>query len=148
MKILIALATAAASLFINPSKAADKIDIAPAAVQSFKTTFAQASEVAWTVSNNLYKADFTLNGQFATVFYDEAGNLIATTRNISSMQLPITLQANLRNEYSSYWISDLFELTNTEGTTYYMTLQNNDTKLILKASSHKEWSLFQKSRKP
>lgn len=148
MKLFIALLTAAASLFANASSATDKIEIAPAAIQSFKSTFAQASEVNWSVANNLYKADFALNGQYATAFYDEEGSLIATTRNISSLQLPITLQASLKKEYGEYWISDLFELTNTDGTSYFVTLQSGDNKVILKGSAQTEWSVFQKTRKP
>ena len=148
MKLIIALFTAAASLFANVSSAADKIEITPAAIQSFQSTFAQASEVRWSVSNNLYKADFALNGRYASVFYEADGSLVATTRNISSLQLPITLQASLRKEYADYWISDLFELTNDEGISYFITLQNGDNKLILKGSALTEWSVFQKTRKP
>ena len=148
MKLLIALVTAAASLLANVSSAADKIEIAPAAIQSFKSTFAQASEVNWSVANNLYKADFALNGQYASVFYDAEGGLVATTRNISSLQLPLTLQANLKKEYADYWISDLFELTNADGISYFVTLQSGDTKLILKGSALSEWTVFQKTRKP
>ena len=147
MKLIIAILTAAASLFTNVSSAADKIEVTPAVVRSFTTTFAQASDVNWTVSNNLYKADFALNGQYASVFYEADGSLVATIRNITSLQLPITLQASLRKDYADYWISDLFELTNTEGTSYYVTLQCGDSKLILKAS-HTTWETFQKTRKP
>jgi len=148
MKLLIALVTAAASLFANVSSATDKIEIAPAAIQSFKTTFAQASEVSWSVSNNLYLANFALNGQYATVFYDAEGSLVATARNISSLQLPITLQADLRKDYAEYWISDLIEVTNADGINYFVTLQSGDNKLILKGSAFSEWHTFQKMRKP
>ncbi len=148
MKLLIVLLTVASSLFTNVSSATDKIEIAPAAIQSFKSTFAQASEVNWSVSNHLYKAEFTLNGQYATVFYEADGNLVATTRNVSSLQLPIMLQATLRKDYADYWISDLFELTNVEGTSYFATLQQGDTKIILKGTATSEWSTFQKTRKP
>lgn len=148
MKLFIALLTAAASLFANVSSATDKIEIAPAAIQSFKSTFAEASEVNWSVTNNLYKADFALNGQYASAFYDAEGSMVATTRNVSSLQLPITLQASLRKDYAEYWISDLFELTNAEGISYFVTLQSGDNKLILKGSALGEWSVFQKTRKP
>ncbi|ANE51180.1 hypothetical protein [Flavisolibacter tropicus] len=148
MKLLIAFLTVAASLFTNVSSATDKIEIAPAAIQSFKSTFVDASEVCWSVSNNLYKADFALNGQYASVFYEADGNLVATSRNISSLQLPITLQASLRKDYSGYWISDLIEMTTEDGLAYYVTLQNSDNKLILKGSALTEWVTFQKTRKP
>ena len=72
--------------------------------------------------------------------------MIAITRNISSTQLPISLQTNLKNNYEGFWISDLFEVANEEGTTYYVTVENADTKLILK-SSNSDWVTYQKERK-
>ena len=72
--------------------------------------------------------------------------MLALTRNISSLQLPITLQASLKKNYENFWISDLFEVANEQGTTYYVTLEDGDTKLVLK-SGHSEWSTFQKQRK-
>jgi hypothetical protein len=69
------------------------------------------------------------------------------TRNISSTQLPISLQAELKKEYSEFWISDLFEVANDEGTHYYITIENSETKLVLKGSTDGSWSTFQKSRK-
>jgi hypothetical protein len=72
---------------------------------------------------------------------------MATTRNISSLQLPVTLQAGLRKDYSEYWISNLFEMTNAEGINYYVTLQKGDTKITLKSASHTEWTAFQKTSK-
>jgi hypothetical protein len=148
MKLLIILFTAASSLFINTSNAADKIIVAPAAVRSFHSTFAQACGVTWSLSNDLYKADFNLNGQYASAFYDVSGTLVATSRNISSTQLPIMLQASLKKDYAEYWISDLFEMTNQDGTRYYITLENGDTKLILNSATHTGWETFQRTRKP
>jgi hypothetical protein len=113
---------------------------------SFNSTFKNATEVDWSVTQNIYKANFALNGQYAVAYFDEAGQLIAVTRNISSTQLPIALQANLKTRYENYWISDLFEVANEEGTNYYVTLENAGTRLVLK-SSGSDWSSFQKQRK-
>ncbi|MGZ4019990.1 MAG: hypothetical protein ACXVJ5_13140, partial [Flavisolibacter sp.] len=68
------------------------------------------------------------------------------TRNISSLQLPITLQADLKQRYDCYWISDVLEVANEEGTSYYITLETADEKLTLKSNSD-SWSTFQKQRK-
>lgn len=147
MKFLVIMATVAASLFSNASSAKSFTDVTPAVIQSFKSTYGQATEVNWSITDNFYKADFVLNGQYATVYYDCDGRFMATTRNITSLQLPITLQASLRKEYSDFWISELFELTNNEGTSYYVTLHKADTKITLKSASHSEWASFQKTSK-
>ena len=115
-------------------------------LESFQSSFKNATEVDWTVSENFYKADFSLNGQYVAAYYDEAGKLIALTKHISSTQLPISLQTNLKKDHDDYWISDLFEVANEQGTTYYITLENADTKLVLK-SFGSNWTSFQKQRK-
>lgn len=118
-----------------------------AAQQSFNTTFTNAAEVKWTVSDGLHKVSFSLNGQHAAAFYNEEGELLATTRNITSLQLPIILQASLKKEHNEFWISDLFEIVTEGSTEYYVTLENADQKLILKASPNTVWTKHQKARK-
>lgn len=135
------------ALGLTLSSFANGEDVTPAAVESFKSSFKDASDVNWTSSENYFKANFTLNGQFISAYYDAQGKMLALTRNITSFQLPITLQANLKKNYDGYWISDLFEMANEEGTFYYITIENADTRLVLKSTSSSEWSKFQKQCK-
>ncbi len=128
------------SSFASDSKVDSRV------LKSFQSSFKNATEVDWTVTNNFYKANFSLNGQYVAAYFDGSGNMMAITRNISSTQLPISLQTNLKNNYEGFWISDLFEVANEEGTTYYVTVENADTKLILRSSSA-DWATYQKQRK-
>jgi len=128
------------SSFASDSKVDSRV------LKSFQSSFKNATEVDWTVSSNFYKANFTLNGQYVAAYFDESGNMMAITRNISSTQLPISLQTNLKNNYEGFWITDLFEVANDEGTTYYVTVENADTRLILKSTSS-DWATYQKQRK-
>jgi hypothetical protein len=146
MKRLVLIMTLALSLIGFSSFANDDVTVSPAVLQSFKSSFKSATEVNWTVGESFYKADFTMNGQYVAAYYDNDGHMIALTRNISSLQLPITLQASLRKNYDQFWISDLFELANDEGTAYYITLESADSKIVLK-SYGSEWSTYKKIRK-
>jgi hypothetical protein len=128
------------SSFASDSKVDSRV------LKTFESSFKNATEVNWTVSNNFYKANFSLNGQYVAAYFDASGNMIAITRNISSTQLPISLQNNLKNNYEGLWISDLCEVANEEGTTYYVTVENADTKLILR-STGSAWATYQKLRK-
>ena len=56
-----------------------------------------------------------------SAFYSKKVNCSAMTRYISSLDLPLSLQTNLKKSYSDYWISDLFEVSNNDGTAYYIT---------------------------
>ncbi len=146
MKRLFLTLTVVFSLF-TLSSFADEGTIAYRAKESFNNTFRNASEINWSTTSNLYKVNFNLNGQYIAAFYDAEGKMIAMTRNISSTQLPIALQTSLKSYQDKYWISDLFEVGDDSGTTYYITLENADTKLILKSASNSDWTNYQKQRK-
>lgn len=145
MKPLFILMTVLGSFFAKSSQATD--NITPQVVKSFQQTFTNAKDVVWTISPNFYKAEFVLNGQAVTAFYNHQGNLTAITRNITSLQLPIMLQTEIKKDYANYWISDLFELSNDNGTEYYLTVEDGDSKIVLKSIDHTSWSTYSKTRK-
>jgi len=142
-KIIIMLAVAISSL----TAFAREENVSTTVLNSFNKQFAGAKEVQWTTTNDYYKAAFVYNGQNVNAFYQLDGGLIAMTRNISSLQLPISLQTNLKNNYSKYWISDLFEVSNNEGTSYYITIENAETKIILKSNDTGKWNNYKKMAK-
>ncbi len=146
MKPLFILLTVIASFFSKTSSANEDI-VNNAILKSFQTSFANAKEVDWSINKNLYKASFTLDGQHINAYYNSESSFIAMTRNIHSSQLPIALQTTIKREYSGFWISDLFEIANEEGTSYYITLENAGSKLVLKSTNNAAWAKFQKSKK-
>ena len=146
MKRLLLTLALAVSLVSMSSFATGENLVSREALESFQKSFKSATNVTWSVSEIFYKASFSMNGIYASAYYTTDGKMIALTRNISSLQLPMTLQANLKQDYSKYWISDLFELANDEGTHYYITLEDGENRLVLKSNSS-EWSVFIKQRK-
>lgn len=144
-RVLFTLALAV-SLVSMSSFATGENLVSREALESFQKSFKTATNITWSVSETFYKASFSLNGIYASAYYTSDGKMIALTRNISSLQLPMTLQASLKQDYSQYWISDLFELANDEGTHYYITVEDGDNRLVLKSNSS-EWSVFIKQRK-
>ncbi len=146
MKRLLATLTIVLSL-LGLSSFKNKDVVAPAALQSFSTSFKSATEVSWSVNQQYYKANFSLNGQYVSAFYNADGKMIALTRNISSLQLPLSLQASLKKTSEGFWISDLFEIANDEGTSYYITLENSDTRIIMTSTLNSEWRNYKKQRK-
>ena len=145
MKSIVIAFTLLTSVFTKSSFANDGI-VNPEVLKSFQTTFATAKNADWSHSDDLYKVQFALEGQIITAFYRHDGTMAALTRNISFYQLPVSLQAGIKNEYKDYWMADLLEVSNDEGAQYYVTLENADTRLVLKSTSG-TWSSFQKQRK-
>jgi len=114
---------------------------------SFKTEFTNAQNVEWETGSNYFKAAFTMNEQRIFAYYNVDGQLLSIARYISSIQLPVNLYADLKNDYTKYWISDLFEVSNSEGLHYYVTLETADTKLVMHSSNGGSWSTYSKNKK-
>ncbi len=138
----------AAAMIVSLSAfAKEERKVSAKVLNAFNTEFTTAQEVAWTVSSDYYKADFDMNGQKVSAFYNTDGDLMGITRNISSSQLPVSLQSSLKKNYSNYWISDLFEVANNNGTSYYVTMEDGNKKVVLNSASGSEWSTYKKDRK-
>jgi len=113
-------------------------------LNAFNKEFAGVKGVHWTSINGYYKAAFIFNDQHVTAFYQTDGELLGLSKNISSLDIPISLQVKLKNNYSDYWISNLLEISNKEGTGYYITLEKADFKLVLKSTDFASWASFKK----
>ncbi len=107
----------------------------PKIMAAFQKDFSGANDVTWEKAADFSKVTFTINGNTLFAYYSGNGKLIAASRNISSSQLPLNLFTSLKNEYSSYWISDLFEMSRNNTTRYYITLENANEKKILSSTS-------------
>ena len=142
-KMIMMLAVTISSIvaFASDEKVSQKV------LDAFREEFASAKEVTWTAGADFYKAQFTFNEQIVTAFYSNEGELLGLTRNITSLDLPMNLQASLKKSYADFWISDLFEVTKSDSTGYYITLENADTMIVLKAGADSDWNVYKKSRK-
>jgi hypothetical protein len=115
---------------------------------SFKNDFANARDISWQPAKAYTKVTFTLNDQILYAYYsNETNELLAVERNISSLQLPINLFTSLKKEYDGYWISGLFEMAAQENTSYYVTLENRQETVVLKAMGSGEWTVYSRSKK-
>jgi hypothetical protein len=114
---------------------------------AFNKEYAGATNVAWTAGSEYYKVSFNMGDQKLFAFYNPEGEFLAVTRYISSLQLPLNLQTGLKKNYTSYWISDLFEMSNHDGTAYYVTIESADNRVVLKSVNGNDWSVYQKSKK-
>jgi len=141
-KLLLTIAIAVSSLV---SFAADE-DVNLVVLKSFQQEFAGAKDVQWTSAGSNFKASFVFNNQYVFAFFTSTGELMGVTRNMTSLELPVTLQASLKKDYSEFWISNLFEISNADGTHYYITLEKADAKMIL-SSEGSDWKLYKKASK-
>src|ERR1700743_729781 len=98
---------------------------------SFRKDLNKAALLSPDAGKDYTKFTFKMNGAILYAFYNESGELIALTHNIRSSELPINLLMQINRDHSNYWISDCFEMDANGSTSYYITLENADTKLTL-----------------
>jgi len=146
-KIFLSLAAVALmgiSAFANGN---DEI-VSQKTLAAFKSDFTSASHTVWEHKDGFTKATFSFNGQVLCAYYDDNdGQLKAVVRNIVSDQLPLNLLASLKKDYADYWITDLFEISADNETTYYVTVENGDKKIVLKSDGASYWNVFNKQKK-
>jgi hypothetical protein len=122
-------------------------DHSTAVTASFHKDFKKAELLTTEPGKNYTKLTFKMNDMVLFAFYSEEGQLLAVTRNIKSNQLPIKLLLQIKQDYSNYWISELFEF-NADGTNaYYITLENADSSVTLRSSGSDAWDVYTKKTK-
>jgi len=116
-------------------------------LDAFKTEFTTAKETEWTTGSDYYKAAFMYNEKYVFAYYSLDGDLLGITRYISPADLPMGLLISLKKKSNGFWISDLFEVAKNETTSYYITLENADTKTVLKSTGGAGWEVFKTVKK-
>lgn len=132
---------------ISTAFANDATNVSSRVMNAFRRDFSGAQDVNWETGKDFTRATFNLGNQVMMAYYQIDGNLIAVTRNLLSTQLPINLLAEVKKNYQSYWISDLFEVATGVDSTYYITLQDADHIITLKSSGASGWTIYKKDRK-
>lgn len=123
---------------------ANDVKVKPSVLRTFQSTFANVSNVQWSVVGHLYQAVFTVDGETTFAFFSsEDGLLVASSHYITISELPRGLRSTLKTEAADSKILELFEVQSDNGTDYYATLQNGDKTVILKGVSSK-WSIYKK----
>ena len=135
-------ATLALIITLTTGAFAGNENVKPEVLDAFNNQFATAQDVAWEAENNYYKVTFSYNDEILFAFYTTEGECMGITRYIVSTELPQKLKDSLKKKYADYWIADLFKVVNEEGTSYYITLQNANNKIVLESANQSNWKPF------
>jgi hypothetical protein len=118
----------------------------PVILQSFYQTFTGATNVSATEVDGMTRISFTIDEETRYAYYNVSGDLLVVTKQLSISQLPKALQADLKKNYGSFFVSDVYEFTTDEKTEYYVVLDNGGDHLVLSSVSSK-WKIFTESHK-
>ena len=130
MKTTIISALLLINIWLPACQAGITADKVPALVSnSFKVRFAEATEVEWAKTGNLYEVEFMVQGHEVTALLDASGKILKHKEDILLAALPEGVKNALNQEYKNYKTDDIEKL-DTDGSVYYQVeLENADQEL-------------------
>ncbi len=95
-------------------------DVNPQVLRSFNVEFVRAENVKWTKAQDIYVANFTQTGFRVEAYFDEAGQLLGTSRNLLFNELPLSVATAINKKYQDAPVYEIFEYTVGSETFYRM----------------------------
>ena len=136
MKKLVTIVAVAVMMFSAFAFATDSDKVNARVKAAFLDDFSAASDVTWEKTSDFYFATFKVNHVEVNAAYNEAGELIGTSRPLESNQLPMGISLALAKKYEGYTVSKkALELTFEGDTRYYVTVSNDRQALKLKCTA-------------
>lgn len=119
------------------------------AAETLSKEFAGAKQVSWSKIENqgVYLASFVLDETRFNAYFDENGSLIAAGRYISADRLPLQVSRLLEKKYAGYEVQEVIELVKNSETSYVITVENADRKVMLQAYDNGTATIVKKVKK-
>jgi len=141
------ITTFAFALLLTVASFAKPVDSVKGEINaSFKKNFRNAQLMNTETHEAFTRLTLKMNNVIMFAFYSNTGDLLAVTRNILSSQLPMNLLLSLKNDYSDYWITELFEFTSDDQSCYYVSLESADLKVTLRSNGD-TWEVYNSTKK-
>jgi len=116
----------------------------------FSSTFTTAKEVNWSADAKFEKVSFLENGIKKEVFYTHKGELIGSAKAFAFDKLPKSALQTITTKYTypEFQLEDVIQFENAEGeTSYFVSMDNADMKIVLEISAFGQVSVFSKEVK-
>lgn len=104
-------------------------------LEEFKKEFASAQCVTWEKQDEFDKATFMLIGHRVIAFFNKAGKLEGSVRDIFFDQVPLNVMTAVDKRFANAEIINVKEISNADGTNYLVTLEKKNKKYRIKVNS-------------
>ena len=122
-------------------------------IQSFQTSFPNATEVNWSETSHAYMVTFIDDGIRGRVIYQKDGSFIHYTRYYLEQNLPFNVRYKVKSEYPDKNIHSVVEISTITAqgktllTEYYIKLVDDKNWTTVKLDSNGDLSVMEKYRK-
>jgi hypothetical protein len=142
MKFILIALIAFISVLATPAKAQS---VPSLIVHSFANAFPLAGQATWSSLSNLYRAEFLLDKERRSAFFNQTGELVVVTRYIPFHRLPKGLRNDLIKQFPNHTSVETLEVINDESVDYYATVIEKNKTTILSSKYFGRWQEFRKS---
>ncbi len=137
MKTILLSALMAISLLAGASgKKEEKNVVTYRTSQNFLNEFGQVDNVKWSnAMNNMTKADFILEDEPVSAYFDENGEFVASTKAITFEELPRALRTSINNKLPGAKILTVFEMSSRHEKSWFIETDFNNERKLWKGNS-------------
>jgi len=145
-KLLLTMSLAVVTLlvFANPPKKNNKKQsFSYAAAQELSKMYGEVENLRWSESKeNLIRADFQIDGQNFSTFFDRSGGFVATTHEVSFEQLPAMARKPLKVKFQGVEFSKMVHYQSNDTESFFVEVVEEGVTSIYKVTSEGSISLF------
>ncbi|HWZ03651.1 MAG TPA: hypothetical protein VNX40_08550 [Mucilaginibacter sp.] len=117
--------------------------------QEFAADFSGATNVTWTVTKNVQKAAFEIDGVKKTAFYSLNGDFMGVTQTVSYKAIPAKSQKLIAAQYKEYTpVSVIVYQANDalnsdiDATSYFVDLKNDSHEVLVRVTNSGNLDFF------
>ncbi len=104
-------------------------------LNKFKSTYQDAKDVTWVVTDKFAKASFLVDGKKMEAYYSSDGEFIAESKAVPTGDLPRAARKTIEKKYKDFTIKEVIAYSTTDRVEYYVSLENDKSSEVLKISA-------------
>lgn len=135
MKKIIVSVSCMLAIGLTTAFADNKTDVNSKIKQSFKKEFSGAELVTWTKIEDYQMARFIFYDHAAIAYFNEDGELLGSARNVLFDELPLTVIKAFDNKFADADVTEILEISNTDGISYLATVERKNKRYYVKVST-------------
>ena len=116
--------------------------------RAFQKQFSGAQNVVWSKADDgLQQVAFVWGGLRTIAFFSPDAELVGSIRNVFFSHVPLAVIRSVENNFSSPVVVEVVEITNQEGTSYSLLLEEKNKKYRVRINSYGDVVLKEKVKK-
>ncbi|HEX8357386.1 MAG TPA: hypothetical protein VF610_08250 [Segetibacter sp.] len=112
---------------------------------TFKADFKNATDVSWTAGADFAKATFVLNNVKMEAFYNNAGELIGTSKGITLEELPVGAKRSFAKKFAGYDVKEAIRFEGADEAAYYISAIGEKGSVIIKIGDNSQMTVIKRS---